>query len=78
MNSSLYIVLGFAALIVFAYLTIALQSKKRRMRKWDKQRKAFQTKENKEKETLNISLYKDTVGKGKLQKGFKWDLHESI
>jgi hypothetical protein len=78
MNSSLYIVLGFAALIVFAYLTIALQSKKRIMRKWDKQRKALQAKENQEKEILNISLYEDAAGKGKLQKGFKWDLHESI
>jgi hypothetical protein len=79
MINSIIIIATFALIVVYAYIASTKNSRKARIRRWEKQRMAMQSKERSNKEALNTtSLYQEAENKNKIQKNHKWELHESI
>ena len=79
MINSIIIIVSFALIVIYAYFASSKNSRRARIRRWEKQRLAMQNKEISNKEELNLtSLYEETANKNKIQKNHKWELHESI
>jgi hypothetical protein len=79
MINSIIIIVSFALIVLYAYYASSKNSRKARIRRWEKQRLAMQNKENNDKEALNVtSLYEEAANKNKIQQNHKWELHESI
>jgi hypothetical protein len=74
MLNSIIVLASFAIVVLYAYFASAYQSRKRRMRRWEKQRKTMQAKGS----PIATSFYEEPAREGKFQKKHTWELHETI
>ena len=74
MLNSIIVLVSFAVVVLYAYFASAYQSRKRRMKRWEKQRKAMQAKGV----HTATSFYEEPAREGKFQKKHTWELHETI